>query len=94
MRVIVPIKEYPRFIEYHVYDKDILGYSKFLYSGSYNKELVNMELYKKLIRHDNTLKYLENQLELLNIMQGDEELINIVQTTIDKLTNDEVIWWN
>lgn len=91
MKVIVPIKEYPTFIECHVYEKDVLGDLTFLYREIYNKELVNTDTYKKLLRCENTLEYLERQLELLTLINGDPELIKIVQTTIDKLTRDEVI---
>lgn len=90
MKVIVPVKEYPSFIECQVYEKDIFGHLKFLYRETYNKELVNIEIYKKLLRIDNTLEYLEKQLELLNLI-NDEESIKIIQTAIDKLTRDEVI---
>lgn len=91
MKVIVPIKEHPTFIECHIYDKDMLGESTFLYREIYNKELMNMDTYKKLLRCDQTLEYLERQLELLTLIDGDKELIKIVQTTIDKLTKDVVI---
>lgn len=91
MKVIVPIKDYPTFIECHVYNKDLFGELTFLYKEVYNKELVNVETYKKLFRCDSALEYLEHQLELLTLIDGDEELIKIVQTAIDKLTKDEVI---
>lgn len=91
MKIKVPVKEYPTFIDCHVYNKDILGELTFLYREAYNKELVNIELYKKLLRLDHTLEYLTQQLELLTLINGNEELINMVEMTIDKLTKDEVI---
>lgn len=91
MKVIVPIKEYPLFIEYHVYEKDILGHMKFLYREIYNKDLVTMDIYKKLLRHDRTLEYLEQQLELLMLLNEDEKLINAIQVIIEKLTKDETV---
>ena len=91
MKVIVPIKEYPLFIEYYVYNKDNSGQMTFLYREIYNKELVNMEIYKKLLRHDRTMEYLEHQLELLTLIDGDKQLINAIQVIMDKLTKDEEV---
>lgn len=69
----------------------MLGEITFLYRQTYNKELVNIDVYKKLLRYDETIEYLERQLEILTSINGDEQLIKLVQTTLDKLTKDEVI---
>ena len=91
MKIIVPRKEYATFIECDVYNKNLLGEPIFLYNTTYKKDVVNLETYKKLLRYDNTIEYLEHQLELLKLINGDKELINVIENTLNKLTRDEVI---
>lgn len=91
MKVVVPTKEYPAFIECDVYDKNFLGESRFLYRDTIPKKPIDIETFKKLQRYEKTLEFLENKLEFLTFIHADGEIIKLVENTIDKLTRDEVI---
>lgn len=86
MKQLVPIKEYPTFIECEVWDVDLFGERTFLYKEVYNKELVNTEKLNKLLNYDSTVEYLEHQIELLTLVD-DKQLLNLAQTIYEKLTN-------
>jgi len=91
MKIIVPVKEYAKFIKCNVYNKDVFGELKFLYNETYNKEMINIETLKKLLRYDNTLKYIDNKLDVLTTLNADKELIKVLKDVRDKLTRDEVV---
>jgi len=74
-----------------VYNKDVFGELKFLYNETYNKEMINIETLKKLLRYDNTLKYIDNKLDVLTTLNADKELIKVLKDVRDKLTRDEVV---
>lgn len=91
MKIIVPVKEQATFIECDIYQKELFGEPKFLYHETFPKKPIDVATFKKLLRYDNTLRYLEDKLEMLISTNGDEKLTDIVRDTINKLTRDEVI---
>jgi hypothetical protein len=91
MKIIIPKKEYATFIECDIYEKDLFGESKFLYREMFPKEIINTEKFMKLHRYEKTVEYLTNKLEILTLINADKEIIDMVETIIDKLTRDEVI---
>ena len=91
MKIIVPKKEWATFIECDVYEKNLFGESKFLYSETFPKEIINTEKFMKLHRYENTVEFLENKLEVLTLLKADDELIRLVEEIINRLTRDEVI---
>ena len=90
-KIIVPIKEYPTWIDCHVFKKESTGEYSFLYREPYQKDYINIETLKKLLRYDRTVERLEKYMNVLELLELPEETKRFITTIYEDLTKDDVI---
>lgn len=88
-KIIIPIKEYPTWIDCYVFRKEPTGELTFLYREPYQKELVNTETLKKLIKYDRTLEELQKYVDVLDFLELPEQTKTFINKIYEKLTKDD-----
>lgn len=92
-KIIVPMKEYPTWIDCYVYRKEPTGEYVFLYREPYQKDLVNIEILNKLIKYDRVMDYLEKHMNVLDLLELPEQTKKFIKNIYEQLTKDEVVYY-
>ena len=90
-KIIIPVKEYPAWIECAVFKKEVDGTLVFLYREPYQKQYINIELLNKLLRMDRAVDYIEKYINVLDMLELSEDTKKIIRNIYKMLTENETV---